>query len=139
MSAEVTVATQRQPANGLAAVGWCLGALVVAIALSFATGILFDDVLDAAIDPFTGGAVVPGWIEMAGTALIIGGAIGGVIGSRVDRGAVGLSVAVALFYVAMWPFAVFLATGGEMAISLGLHLGAAALAARWMQRRRAAA
>lgn len=135
MSAEAAVATQRQPTNGFAAAGWCLGALVVAIALSFATNILFYDVLDELIDPFTGGAVVPHWIQVYGSALVVGGAIGGVIGSRVNRGAVGLSVAVALVYVAMWPFAAFFASGMLMATGLALHVLAAAFAARWMRRR----
>ena len=82
----------RQPARelGMGRVFlWCLGALVVASAMSFAADILFYDVLDAAIDPFTGGGVVPGPVALIGSGLLVGGSIGLVIGSRVDRARLG--------------------------------------------------
>lgn len=137
VKAEATVVPARRRSGGLRAAGWALGALVVAIALSFAANVLFVDVLDAAIDPLTGGAVVPEWIEVTGTALLVGGAIGGVVGSRVARGAVALSVGVTLLYLFTWPFAVFITRGWLLAVGAALHVAAAALAARWMRRRAA--
>lgn len=130
-----TVVMGRRPATGMAAAGWALGALVVAVALSFVTNILFVDVLDAAIDPITGGAVVPEWIEAVGGGLIVGGAIGLVIGSRVGRGAVVLAAVVTAVYLALWPFGSLFWSTGAMVASLFVHLVAAMAIARLLQRR----
>ena len=135
VNAETAMSTGRAPSSGVATLGWALGALVVAVAMSFAANILFVDVLDAAIDPFTGGAVVPEWIEAVGTALLVGGAIGGVIGSRVGPRAVAIAVGVTVLYLLMWPFAVFLARGLLLPVAAVLHVVAATLVANWMQRR----
>ena len=83
---------------------WCLGALVVAVAMSFAATSLFYDVLDAAIDPFTGGAVVPEPITLIGSALLVGGSIGLVIGSRVHRARIWIAGIVAALYLSSAPF-----------------------------------
>lgn len=127
----------RRSTGGMAAAGWALGALIVGVALSFATNILFVDVLDAAIDPFTGGGVVPEWIEASGAALMVGAAIGGVIGSRVTSSPVAWAVVTTFVYLTLWPFATLFATGRVMAVSAVLHLLAAAGAAHWFARRRA--
>jgi hypothetical protein len=126
----------RRSTGGMAAAGWALGALIVAVALSFATDVLFVDVLDAAIDPFTGGAVVPEWVQAVG-ALITGGAIGGVIGSRVALHPVGVTVATTIVYLLLWPFATLFGSGGLMAAAAVVHLVAAIAAARWFERRAA--
>lgn len=135
MKAEAVEMEQRPDGGVAAALGWALGALIVAIALSFATDILFVDVLDEAIDPFTGGAVVPEWIQAVGGALIVGGAIGAVIGSRVTRGAVGWAIGTSAFYVLLWPFASLFSSGPLVTAAMVLHVVAAAVAARWMSRR----
>jgi hypothetical protein len=139
VKAEAVEMKQRPGGGAGAAFGWALGALIVAIALSFATNILFVDVLDAAIDPFTGGGVVPEWIQAVGSALIVGGAIGAVIGSRVARGAVGWAIGTSAFYVLLWPFASLFLSAPLMVTAMVLHVVAAALAARWMSRRKLAA
>lgn len=121
-------------------VGWSLGALVVATALSLAMEILFVDVLDAAIDPFTGGAVVPGWIQLTITSTVIGAAIGAVVGSRLHRGAMAAAVVVTLIFISVWPFAIppFIEREVGMAIpvSVALYLAAAAGGAAFFHRRR---
>ncbi|HEV2756349.1 MAG TPA: hypothetical protein VG318_11310 [Actinomycetota bacterium] len=134
MSADTVVMARRQ-ATGIAAAGWALGALVVAVALSFVTNILFSDVLDAAIDPITGGGVVPEWIEAIGGGLIVGGAVGLVIGSRVGRGAVALAGFVTFLYLALWPFGTLFWSAGPMVASLFAHLLAAMATARALQHR----
>lgn len=125
----------RTGSRGLAAAGWALGALVVAVALSFGTEILFVDVLDEAIDPLTGGAVVPEWIQAIGTAVIVGGAVGAVVGSRVAH-AVPLAIVTTLVYVALWPFATLIGREGFVGALVLLHVGAAAGVAHLVQRRR---
>lgn len=125
---------ERSPwADGAAAVGWALGAFVVALALTVGTTILFIDVLDAAIDPITGGAVVPDWIHGSFRGLVVGGAIGGVIGSRVRRGAVVLAAATALLFLSMSPFRFF--TESVQALSVTTHVAAAVAVARLMRER----
>jgi hypothetical protein len=120
---------------------WCLGALLVAVALSFAVDILTYDVLDAALDLVSDGAVPPPEVAVVYSALIVGGGIGAVIGSRVYRWPLTTSIVVTLVYLALWPFSTPLA--GEfdpgwlwLALSISLHLGAAVLAARLIYRRR---
>lgn len=121
--------------RGIAAAGWALGALVVAVALSFATEVLFGDVLDAALDPLTGGAVVPEWIQATGTALIVGAAVGGVIGSRVEH-AVPVAIMTTVVYVALWPFATLVGRGGLVGVVVVLHVAAAAAVAHLIRRAR---
>jgi hypothetical protein len=122
--------------------GWSLGALVVGVAISFAAEILFVDVLDAAIDPFTGGAVVPAAIELVFTAVFVGAAMGAVIGSRVYRQPMLTAAVVMLIYLSLWPFATIAARassnfGVAIAVSAVLHMAAGLAAARYMSRRRA--
>ena len=83
---------------------WCLGALIVAVAMSFAATSLFYDVLDAAIDPFTGGAVLPQPITLIESSLLVGGSIGLVIGSRVHRARIWIAGIVAALYLSSAPF-----------------------------------
>lgn len=123
-----TAMVERRPARGMAVVGWAFGALVVAVALSFVTNILFTDVLDAAIS-----GVVPEWIEALGTGLIIGGGIGLVIGSRVDRSAVFAAAVTTVVYLALWPFGSLFWSGRVMLLSLFVHLFAAMCTARLLQ------
>jgi len=128
-----------QPANtGSAAktVGWCLGALIVAVAMAFASNILVMDVLDAAIDPWTGGAVVPDPVTALLTALLVGGSAGAVVGSRVPRGAVAAALVVVLIYFFVWPMSFTGIEQGEwMAVSVTLHFGCAAVGAHLMAKR----
>lgn len=121
--------------------GWSIGALVVGVAINFAANILFVDVLDAAIDPFTGGAVVPAAIELVFTAVFVGAAIGAVIGSRVYRLPLPTAAVVMLIYLSLWPFATIAVMawsnmGVVIAVSAVLHLAVALAAARYMSRRR---
>ena len=117
---------------------WSLGALVVAVAVSFGADILFVDVLDAAIDPFTGGGVVPTPVAAIGTALLVGGCIGLVIGSRVYRARVIIAIAVTVFYLLFVPFA-FLSVYSDgpvwTTIALATHIAAAAAVARLFESR----
>jgi hypothetical protein len=122
--------------------GWSLGALVVGVATYFAAGFLFVDVLDAAIDPFTGGAVVPAPIQLVFTAVFVGAAIGAVIGSRVYRLPMLTAAVVMLIYLSPWPFATPAAWewsdfGVAIVVSAVLHMAAGLAAARFMSRRRA--
>ena len=119
-------------------IGWSLGALIVAIAVEYAADILFVDVLDAAIDVVTDGAVVPFEIAATVTALLVGAAIGAVIGSRVYRWQIPTAVAVTLVYLLAWPFATVMLgrNGWWIALSVVLHLASAILAARFMLTRR---
>ena len=101
-------------------VGWSLGALVVAVVVSFGANSLFVDVLDAAIDPFTGGSVVPAPIELIGSGLLVGGSIGLVIGSRVYRARIWVAVAVTVIFLVITPFAFLAAMGtGPVWATLG--------------------
>jgi hypothetical protein len=119
-------------------IGWSLGALIVAVAMDFAAAILIDDVLDAAIDPITGGAVVPQPISTVLTAVLVGGSVGGVVGSRVDFRPIVVSVVVVLVYLGLWPLAVVGTgtSGNWLVIGVIVHIGSAAAAARLMSRRR---
>jgi hypothetical protein len=122
--------------------GWSLGALIVGMALTFAVDILTFHVLDAALDRVVSeGAAPPRQVVLVYTALIVGGGIGAVIGSRVYRWPLTTSIVVTLIFLALWPFSTPMA--GELdpgwfwlALSVSLHLGAAALAARLTNRRR---
>jgi hypothetical protein len=122
--------------------GWSLGALLVAVTLSLAADILTYDVLDAALDiVVSGGAVPPPEVAVVYTALIVGGGVGAVIGSRVYRWPLSTSIVVTLIYLALWPFstpvALWLGPGWFWtSLSVSLHLGAAVLAARLIYRRR---
>lgn len=120
---------------------WSLGALVVAVAMSFGSDILFYDVLDAAIDPFTGGGVVPDVIILVGTGLLVGASIGLVIGSRVYRSRILVAVLVTAFFVGFMPFAIPGAYGvGPILSAVGIasyFAGAAGVAALFERRSRA--
>ncbi len=120
-------------------IGWSLGALIVAIAMNFAASILIDDILDAAVDPITGGAVVPYAISGAITAILVGGSAGAVVGSRVVARPLVVSVVVVLIYLAVWPFALLgLGLSGVwIALAIVAHVASAVAAARLMARRRA--
>lgn len=131
----------RQPARGsgiASAFLWCLGALVVALAMSFAAEILFYDVLDAAIDPFTGGSVVPEPVALVGSGLLVGGSIGLVIGSRVHRARIWVAVGVTVFYLAFIPFPLlgFYGVGPFWATVGIVSLLAAAALVAWLFARR---
>ena len=121
-------------------VGWSLGALVVAVATNFAARILIDDVMDAALDPLTGGTVVPESVGTLLSAVLVGTALGAVIGSRVWTRPVLVSVVVALFFVALWPFAVVASgsSGPWMAALSIAHLACAGVASHLLSRRRLA-
>lgn len=118
-------------------IGWCLGALIVAIAMGFAVNILVYDVLDAAIDPFTGGAVVPDPVTAVLMALLVGGSAGAVVGSRVTRGPIVASLVVLLLYLFVWPMSFMgIHDGSWLAVAVVAHFGFAALGAHLMSRRR---
>lgn len=129
-------ATMKRRPGALAAIGWALGAVVVAVAVSLAMEILFVDVLDAAIDPIVGGGVVPETVQIVGTALVVGAAIGGVVGSRVHNRAVVVALVTTAVYLGTWPFALLLSRTGGTAINVTLHFLAAGVAAWWMERRK---
>lgn len=118
-------------------VGWSIGALIVAVAMEFVAMILVDDVLDAAIDPLTGGSTVPDGIAVVLSGLLVGGALGGVIGSRVRARPVLVSLLVTLLYLALWPFALMVSAPGGLWIAIGAvaHLASAGAAARFMSSR----
>ena len=117
-------------------IGWSVGALIVAIAMGFAANILVYDVLDAAIDPFTGGAVVPDPISAVLMALLVGASAGAVVGSRVTRGPIVASTIVVVLYLFVWPMSFMgIHDGTWMAVSIVAHFGFAALAAHLMSRR----
>jgi hypothetical protein len=123
-------------------IGWSLGALLVAVALSFAVDILTYDVLDAALDlVVSGGAIPPPEVAVIYSALIVGGGVGAVIGSRVYRWPLTTSIVVMLIFLALWPSSMIDAGWVDpkwfwTSLSFSLHLGAAALAARLIYRRR---
>lgn len=119
-------------------VGWMLGALIAAIAVNFAAEILFVDVLDAAIDVFTDGAIVPYQVSAPITSLVVGGVIGAVLGSRVYRAPVVVAAVAAMVYLAVSPFGLLrIGEGGAwMAGSAVVHLAAAIIVARVISRRR---
>jgi hypothetical protein len=110
-----------------------IGTVVIAIAMNFAASILIVDVLDAAIDPVTGGAVVPDAVSALLTALLVGAAVGFVVGSRVTQQPVAMSVAVMIIYLALWPMAVieWRGSGPLLIFGFGAHVTFAALAA-WL-------
>jgi hypothetical protein len=123
-------------------IGWSLGALLVAVALSLAVDILTYDVLDAALDiVVSGGAIPPPEVAVVYSALIVGGGVGAVIGSRVYRWPLTTSIVVMLIFLALWPSSMIDAGWLDpgwlwTSLSVSLHLGAAVLAARLIYRRR---
>ena len=120
------------------AILWSLGALVVAIAMSFAANMLFFDFLDSVMDPFSGGGVVPAAITLIGTSLLVGGSIGLVIGTRVPRGRKWVAAAVAVFYLSLVPVGMVLDPdlGPFWSVfGLAVFIGSATGIAWWFEKR----
>lgn len=140
MTRSHTLATEQSRGDGpMVVVAWCLCALIVAVLMSFAASILIVDVLDAAIDPLTGGAVVPDPIAVLLTGLLVGGSLGAVVGSRIDRRPVAVSVAVLIVYMLIWPMLWVLADSALwLSVSIVVHVVSAVLAAHLLSRGRLA-
>lgn len=120
-------------------VGWSIGAMFGGLLMRFVASLLIHDLLDAVIDPATGGAVVPDHVAVLLTATLIGATMGSIIGSQAVRFPVAAAALVAMIYVASWslaPAALLRLSAWWTTVSAGVLIATAvASAALWSRRR----